>query len=186
MTKKLMLILSLMALSGIAAVAAEIPQWVQPGVSATYRMVTTSVQMGHPPSENSSEALVTLSVDSVSGTGVTGTKQVYDTLNGTTSTEQVTCPEGGPTCPGRFWLDPVDPTGSLMDEQGETYHLMGTTSHSFNGRIWDAATMEYADPKRGLHYTVVYDTRSGLIFSYAREYLNRWIYMNLESTTAAV
>jgi hypothetical protein len=182
--KLLTLSLSLVLLSGI--VFAEAPQWVQPGVTATYRAISGGWDNGRPTENNAAEFYITNQVDEVTAEGTTGTAYIYNPHTGQTQTQQVTCLEGGAACLGRFWLDPNDPTGSYRDETGVTYTVLGETAYSAMGRDWDAATMVYQNPGSGVTYTVIYDTQSGLILAGSHEYPSEKIYMMLESTNADV
>ncbi len=180
--KLLTLALSLILLSG--AVSADAPQWVQPGVYATYRMISGGWDNGRPTENNAADVYISTQVDEVTAQVVTGTTSVYNPLTGQTQTQQATCLEGGPACLGRFWLDPNDPAGSFKDETGVTYTVIGKTPYSAMGRNWDAATMVYQNPGSGVTYTVIYDTQSGLILAGSHEYPSEKIYMTLQSTNA--
>lgn len=181
--KPLTLVFSLILLSGV--VSAEIPQWVQPGVTATYRMISGGWANGRPVENNAAEFYITNEVDEVTARGITGTAYIYNPFTGQTQTQQVSCIDGGSSCLGQFWLDPNDPT-SYKDETGVTYTVLGETTYSAMGRDWDAATMVYQNPGSGVTYTVIYDTQSGLILAGSHEYPSEKIYMTLQSTNADV
>jgi hypothetical protein len=121
--KLLTLTLSLILLSGV--VSAEVPQWVQPGITATYRTISGGWDNGRPTENNAAEFYITNQVDEVTAEGTTGTAYIYNPHTGQTQTQQVICLEGGAACLGRFWLDPDDPTGSYRDETGVTYTVLG-------------------------------------------------------------
>ncbi len=182
--RPLTLLLSLILLSGV--VSAEIPQWIQPGVTATYRTISGGWANGGPVENNAADFYITNQVDEVTARGTTGIAYIYNPHTGQTQTEQVTCLEGGSACLGRFWLDPDDPAGSYRDETGVTYTVLGEMTYSAMGRDWDAATMVYQNPGSGVTYTVIYDTKSGLILAGSHEYPSQKIYMTLQSTNAEV
>ncbi|HSD56856.1 MAG TPA: hypothetical protein VLB04_01640, partial [Methanotrichaceae archaeon] len=73
--KLLTLSLSLILLSGV--VSAEVPQWVQPGVTATYRMISGGWDNGRPTENNAAEVYITNQADEVTAEGTTGTVYVY-------------------------------------------------------------------------------------------------------------
>jgi|GEM_PF-3469940 len=179
-----LLILSLALLSG--TVSAAVPQWVQPGTSATYHMISGGWANGAPVENNAAEAYVTNQADEVTAEGTTGTASIYNPLTGQTNVQQVTCTDGGPACVGRFWLDPNNPAGSFLDETGVTYTVLNEMAYSAAGKNWDATTMAYQNPGSGVTYSVIYDTKSGLVLAYSHEYPPEKIYMTLQSTNAEI
>lgn len=182
--KLLVLVLFLAFLSGAASAA--VPQWVQPGTSATYHMISGGWAGGAPTANNAAETYITNQANEVTADGTTGTASVYNPLTGQTDVQQVTCTDGGPACLGRFWLDPNDPAGSFLDETGVTYTVMNEMAYSAAGRNWDATMMAYQNPGSGVTYSVIYDARSGLVLSYSHEYPSEKIYLTLQSTNAVV
>lgn len=181
--KLITLILSLILLLGV--VSAEVPQWVQPGIYATYRTISGGWANGAPTENNAAEFYITNKVDEVTDECITGTSSVYNPYTGLTQNQDFSCMEGT-ACSGRFWLDPNNPSGSYKDETGVTYTFAGKTAYSAAGRNWDAATMVYQNPGSGVTYTIIYDTKSGLILSGSHEYPTEKIYMTLQSTNANV
>lgn len=179
--KLLMLVLSLILLSGL--ISAAVPQWVKPGTSATYQMISG----GWPNSENNNaELYITNQVDRVTARGTEGTASIYNTLTGQTQTQEVICQDGGPACLGRFWLDPNDPAGSFKDETGVTYTVGSRRDYLAAGRNWDAAMMIYQNTGSGVTFSVIYDTQSGLVLAYSHEYPSEKIYMTLQETNADI
>ncbi|MFB3764543.1 MAG: hypothetical protein ACE14P_04765 [Methanotrichaceae archaeon] len=182
--KLLPIALSMILLSGV--VLADVPDWVRPGISATYRMISGGWINGGPTENGGAEVYITNQVDEVTAEGTVGTASIYNPHTGQTQTQQITCLDGGPACLGRFWLDPKDPAGSFKDETGVTYSLLGRMPYSSMSRTWNAATMVYKNPGSGVTYTVIYDTQSGLVLAYSHEYPSEKIYLTLQSTNAEI
>lgn len=178
------LMLSLVLLLG--TVSAAVPQWVQPGTSATYHMISGGWANGAPVKNNAAEAYITNQVNEVTAGGTTGTASIYNPLTGQTEVQQVTCADGGPACLGRFWLDPNDPAGSFLDETGVTYTVLNKMAYSAADRNWDATMMAYKNQGSGVTFSVIYDTKSGLVLAYSHEYPSEKSYMTLQSTNAEV
>jgi len=182
--KLITMAISMALLSGIAA--SEVPQWVQPGVSATYHFISGGWANGAPVPNNAAEIYLTHQVNQVTREETTGTVSLYNPLTGQTQTQEVNCQDGAPACLGRFWLDTNNPTGSFKGDHGETFHLMGQSVYNTAGRNWDATTMVYQNPDSGVTFSVVYDTKSGMILSYNLDYPNEKIYSTLQQTNAEV
>ncbi len=176
------LAVSLMLLLGLSS--AVVPQWVEPGTYATYYMISGSWNGGTPKENSAAEAYTTHQVDDITEQGTTGTASIYNPHTGQTQTQQVICPEGGPACLGRFWLDPDDPAGSFKDETGATYTIGDRMDYSVAGRNWDAAIMSYQNPGSGVIYSVIYDTESGLVLAYSHDYPTQKTYLTLQETNA--
>lgn len=171
------MIISLVLLTGI--VNAAVPQWVQPGVTATYDMYTASIKNGQP--YNAVHAVITMKVESVTADGVAGTVQDYNPNTGMTNTQQVTCIEGDVACLGRFWLDPQDPARSIKGDGGIVYKPAGKTTYDYGGQTVDAALLSYKVPNQGIDFHIVYDPQTGLILSNVLKYSNLQVYFNFNS-----
>lgn len=175
--KALPLIISLALLTGV--VNAVVPQWVQPGVTATYDMYSSFIRNGQPNS--AVHVLITMQVDSVSEEGVTGTVQTYNPTTGLSNTQTVACPEGGVGCLGRFWLDPQSPSQSIKGDGGVAYKQAGRTTYDYGGQTLDAAVLSYKVPDKGIDFHIIYDPETGLILSNVLKYPNEQVYVFFNS-----
>ncbi len=182
--KLVLMAISLALLSGIAA--SEVPHWVQPGVSATYYSISGGWDYGVPVPNNSAELYLTHQVNQVTADGTVGTVTLYNPLTGQAQIQKVNCQEGAPACLGRFWLDPNNPTGSFIGDHGETFRLMDQSVYYAAGRSWDATMMVYQNPENDISFSVVYDTKSGMILSYNLDFPNEKIYSTLQQTNAEI
>ncbi len=174
--KTLVITFILMLLIGTAG--ASIPEWVQPGTSATYDMYSAFVKNGQY--NTAVHALVTLQVDSVTEERVVGTTYIYNPTTGMTTTQQSSCPEGDVGCFGRFWVDPNNPTASFKGETGVPLSVAESGPFEVSGRTWDATTLSFSLPGRMETY-IIFETETGLILSQAVKYPTQEVYMYLNS-----
>lgn len=179
-----MLVVSLILLSELSS--ATVPPWVLPGISATYHMISGGWANGAPTENSGAELYITHQVDQITEQGTTGTVSIYNPVTGQTQVQEATCPDGGPACLGRLWLDPDDPAGSFKDETGVTYTVGNRMDYYAADRNWDATMMVYQNPGSGVTYSVIYDTQSGLVLAYSHEYPSEKIYLTLQETNAEV
>lgn len=177
----LLFLSSSVPMSGVAGAA--VPDWVKPGMTATYDMYSSFIDANGNPN-NAVYVIITMQAQSVSKDGVTGVTQTYNPHTGMSDTQQATCAEGAAPCVGRFWLDPANPTASIKTDSGATYTEVSQGPYSYGGRSWDDATMlEFQIPDSGVDFHLVYETKTGLILEYAIKYPSQQVYAFLTSVS---
>ena len=175
---RLTAVLCLLALAGISFSA--VPSWVQPGVSATYDGISAAYSNGQP--QNGVQTLVVLTVNSVSGNTVSGTTVVsMPSMPAYSQTYSWVCVDGG-KCDWRFWVDPGNPTSSVKGPNGEPYTNGGALPYNFNGYSDpEGALMYYQNDQTNVEYHLAFNSRTGLILSYAEVYPTQHTYLYLKS-----
>ncbi|MCK4714568.1 MAG: hypothetical protein KAT35_03260, partial [Candidatus Aenigmarchaeota archaeon] len=117
-----------------------------------------------------------------SGNTVSGTTTVANAaIAGVVDTYAWSCTEGLP-CDWRFWVDPVDPTGSAVGPNGETFLNLGNLPFSYGSYSTNDATMiGYSNDQTGVEYRYVFESRTGLVLSYSEIFRTQQTYIYFTS-----
>ena len=175
---KLACIFVLMLLVGIAN--ATVPEWVQPGTSATYDNSAADIdQNGNY--NNAVTLQESMQVQSVTPDEVTGIYTLSPRYPGASyTTQQWTYREGDVIGFARFWLDPQNPTASIKGENRVPLTVAGNGPFQAAGKTWDATTLQFVLPEK-FETRVVYETNTGLVLEVVVMYPNKLITVKLRS-----
>jgi len=168
-------LLTLLA-SGIGSAEAAIPAWVQPNVQLSYVGQGNFGPWGQ--GQNDQQAGLTTTISAVSSSAVSGT-MAFNAPGEFSGKIDFTCDPSG-NCTGNGssgwgggsnwgpdWVDPADPTNSVVGPNGGAYTLSGTRSYTspIDGSVWKAGVLTYSD-QAGMSSTILFDEASGLILEF--------------------
>src|SRR5215469_14347923 len=151
-------VLVLIVLSSLLTVCGQnapaVPAWVHPGVVVSYDAVSAFVNNGR--FSQGIQTVITTRVTAVSGNQVSGITQLQTVGTPIGARAAWSCNAAG-NCTssdatgvnGKFWIDPANPTGSIMGAHGERFSLMGKGPYSLHGQTWNAGTLSYSNPATG-------------------------------------
>lgn len=173
------IIACLIALAGVAMAA--VPSWVQPGLIVSYDGLSASMNDGEP--DNGVYTVITTQVGSASEDSVSGTTRVdipTAPMSGWSYSWQVY--EGDPWKDvHRFWVDPLNPTGSVKGPNGEILNIIGQEPYTYGDLSRDATLMAYKNEETGAEYHLTFETKTGLILAYSEKYPSQNTFLYLKS-----
>jgi hypothetical protein len=137
-----------------------IPSWVKPGVIEVY-----TVYFGTAIQQSAVTGSFILDALTVSPGSVTVAYSARSTGNIESTAGQYTFVPGSAAAFGlQFWVDPTNPTASILGPEGETYHVAGT--ETFLGV--NATILSFSGPTASSE--VIYQTSTGLILEESASY----------------
>jgi hypothetical protein len=157
--------------STASAAEPELPSWIRAGDALVYIGYSGNTGKG---TSNSVVVSETTTVTAVERNAVYATTVLQTIGTPLTNTYRWACTAAG-ICSkdfdGQFWVDPKDPIASIRGPDGEIYKRIGSEKYTdLWKRVWPATVLAYSNAQNGVSFTVIFDSRSGLILTIGYTY----------------